>query len=273
MIFVYFIYGLAFFILGFAILFYPKRGSAFDLARDFWLIGAFGIVHSINEWINMFIIIHMGNEVLYLKIIGFVVLPVSYIFLIQFGIKIITKTKPRYSVLKILPIALSFMWIVIFLLNHNQFLIGNIFAYYLLGIPGIFLTSYGLVLKIPEFKNIKLLVVTSNLKLAAVAFFLYGILIVPEARFFPANVFNYTVFFENICIHVQIFRAMCAMIIAYSLIKILSVFDWESKSILKMDMIESRKNQEVLKERDRLVYLYKEIENIYDGIEDLILEE
>ena len=54
MIFVWFVYGLAFFVLGLVILVYPKKGSEFRLARHIWMIGVFGIVHGVNEWLDMF---------------------------------------------------------------------------------------------------------------------------------------------------------------------------------------------------------------------------
>ena len=57
MILVWFIYGLAFFVLGLVILIYPKKGSKFDLARHIWLVGVFGIVHGVNEWLDMFMAI------------------------------------------------------------------------------------------------------------------------------------------------------------------------------------------------------------------------
>ena len=46
---IFLIYGLAFFVLGFAILYYPKKNSRFQLAGKIYLIGWFGIVHGINE--------------------------------------------------------------------------------------------------------------------------------------------------------------------------------------------------------------------------------
>ena len=57
MIAVYFIYGLAFFILGIAIAIYPKQHSKFLLAENVWLIAVFGILHGLNEWVDMFIMI------------------------------------------------------------------------------------------------------------------------------------------------------------------------------------------------------------------------
>ncbi|MHC4346695.1 MAG: hypothetical protein ACYSUP_18660, partial [Planctomycetota bacterium] len=55
MIFVWFVYGLAFFCLGLIIVIYPKKGSFFRLAEHIWWIAGFGILHGINEWLDMFI--------------------------------------------------------------------------------------------------------------------------------------------------------------------------------------------------------------------------
>jgi signal transduction histidine kinase len=55
MMFIWFVYGLAFFTLGLVIIVYPKRSSAFKLANYIWLMAGFGILHGINEWLDMFI--------------------------------------------------------------------------------------------------------------------------------------------------------------------------------------------------------------------------
>lgn len=46
---VFFIYGLGFFILGFAVTLYPKKNSTFALAEHLYLIAGFGFLHGINE--------------------------------------------------------------------------------------------------------------------------------------------------------------------------------------------------------------------------------
>ena len=82
---VFFIYGLAFFILGFAVLLYPKRGSSFALAKSIKLIAGFGILHGINEWLDLFILIDKSGNTLTLEIIRMITLPLSFLFLIHFG--------------------------------------------------------------------------------------------------------------------------------------------------------------------------------------------
>jgi hypothetical protein len=51
MLVLYFSYGLAFFVLGIAILRQPKRGSAFNIGNHLWLLAGFGLLHGLNEWI------------------------------------------------------------------------------------------------------------------------------------------------------------------------------------------------------------------------------
>ncbi len=76
MVFVFFVYGLAFFVLGFVVLMYPKKGSAFKVAGDLWLIAAFGISHGINEWLDMVILVHKPAE-MSLSVARMVTLPLS----------------------------------------------------------------------------------------------------------------------------------------------------------------------------------------------------
>ncbi len=227
---VFFVYGLAFFILGFAILLYPKKDSSFKFANDLWLLAVFGVLHGINEWIDMFLLLRKLEP---LTIIRGFILPVSFLFLVQFGVKIIVGTKKKNSALKALPYVLFIVWALLTALSARWLLMGDILARYLIGVPGIFLTSYALFLKSSEFKETKLPGVHRNLMLVAGAFLFYGIfsgLIVPEADFFPAALFNHRVFLDTVGIPVQVFRTFCAIIATYGMTSLLGVFDYETKA-------------------------------------------
>jgi len=65
MTFVFFVYGLSFVVLGLTILIYPKKDSMFKLARHLYLIAGFGLVHGINEWVDMFLHISKSNPALF----------------------------------------------------------------------------------------------------------------------------------------------------------------------------------------------------------------
>ncbi len=204
MTFVFFVYGLSFFLLGLTILIYPKKGSAFKLARHLNLIAGFGLVHGINEWVDMFILIGKSDSTLIgtlrwaaaLENSRMVLLPVSFLFLVLFGTRVVCETKKKYSLLKGLPILLVGLWVVIFAASKEHCLMGDIWARYLLCVPGTVLTAYGLLLYLPQLEKIHLPVVTWHLKLAGVVFLVYGFLaglIVKETDFFPASVLHYGV--------------------------------------------------------------------------------
>lgn len=231
MVLLFLVYGLAFFLLGFAILIYPKKDSSFKLAKCLWLIAAFGISHGVNEWIDLLLLLQKTET---LKTIRAFILPVSFLFLIQFATKTIVETKNNYSALKALPWVLFISWTVLTYSSADRFLMGDIWARYLLGGPGTFLTAYALAISVQEFKEPGT-GFHKNLNIAAAAFFLYGVVtvIVPAAVFFPASLLNYNNFLEAIGIPVQAFRCFFALVAAYGIVRLLSAFDHETRSRTK----------------------------------------
>ena len=119
--------------------------------------------------------------------------------------------------------------------SSDPFLVGNILTRYFIGFPGIFLTAYALFLHLDYFKKIKLMSVKNALKLLIISFLFYAFFsgaIVPKAGFFPASILNYNMFRENIGIPVQVFRTICALVAAYSMIMMLRVFRYETETKL-----------------------------------------
>jgi signal transduction histidine kinase len=246
MIFIYFFYGLAFFTLGTSLLFYPKKKSRFHIAGTLTFIAIFGILHGINEWIDMFKLIQQPTVIPSLSIAGLIILPVSFFFLFLFGTKSVSQLNKKYSALNTLPIFLFITWTIITTFSTEHFLIGNIWARYLLGIPATFLSSYALILNLPYFKK-NIPSVTGVIKIAAGTFFFYGVfsgIIVPEAGFFPASFINDIVFNNNFGIPVQVFRTFCAIVLAHSMLSILHIFNWETGE-LHVEIAERKRLEQV----------------------------
>ncbi len=238
MIPVFFIYGLTFFTLGLAIIIYPKKDSEFKLANNLLLIAGFGIIHGINEWVDMFKLINKDPGLAnFLHLLGLPMLVVSFLFLVQFGVVTIIEKKKQFAGLKFLPVCLFTIWLVISILNKQHFLlIGGIWGRYLFGVPGIVLTAYGLFLKIPELEKKHLKKIGKHLRLAALGFLCYAFfsgIITPKADFFPASFLNYETFFKITGIPVQVFRTVCAAVISYALVIVLGLFEWETKTRIK----------------------------------------
>jgi len=236
MIFIWFIYGLAFFVLGLSIIVYPKKESAFGLAKNFWWVAAFGLLHGINEWLDMFIGIGEPFPPDVLKLIRIFTLISSFLCLVQFGVKVLAEDRKKFGFLEFVPIALFCIWAFFLVISEQKMLTADIMGRYLLCAPGTFLTAIALFSQVGQFKKTNLRVVTANLKISGVTFILYGFLaglVVKKADFFMSSYLNYDTFFAAVGAPVQIFRAICAIIMAISTMYVLSVFRWETKEALR----------------------------------------
>lgn len=236
MIYVFFIYGLSFFTMGLALLIYPKKSSVFSLAKHLRIVALFGILHGINEWIDMFILIQHPVEGTPLNLIRGPILAASFFFLVLFGAKVIIETKKRTPALQALPLILFIIWAAMVSVSSRKLIMGDTWARYLLGGPGAFLSAYALMIQIPLFQEIKLRSVIWNLRVSAGAFLAYGFLsglIVGKNSFFPSSLLNYSSFMDTVGIPVQVFRAVCAVMIAYNMTRILKIFDWETRESLR----------------------------------------
>ena len=239
MILVWFVYGLAFFVLGLVILVYPKKDSKFDLAQCIWMVGVFGIVHGLNEWLDMFIRIGGPLSPNRLAQVRMFVLPVSFFWLVLFGTTILSRNTKRRRLLRMIPVLLAVGWLAILLLDEasRQPLVENIWSRYLLCIPGTLLTAWALLLEMRRFRAMGLHSVTRDLAIGAATFVAYGVfagLFVRKADFFPASILNYETFTSLAGLPVQVFRAICAVVAAWSIIRVLDVFRWESHEALRV---------------------------------------
>ncbi len=231
---VYLIYGLAFIILG-VIIFLQLRvteRSEFRMLGILWLIAFFGFTHGIHEFIDLLIIYRGANY--YLMIIKTTFLLMSFLFLFLFGYHLLNiSIRKKISVLFPVIFLISSFFLITYL--GEKGIITNdrleIYGRYILGFTGAILSSFGFYKyyqsEADKFEGIKI----KNYFIYASIFFLsYGIfggLIVPVGSFFPASVLNYHSFLLVFGIPVQIFRALCAMGISWSIWHILNVFNLE----------------------------------------------
>ncbi|MCK4998975.1 MAG: PAS domain S-box protein, partial [Anaerohalosphaera sp.] len=247
--FIFFVYGLAFFILGFAIFLYPKKHSDFGLARYINLIACFGVLHGINEWIDMFIIIltHDAaavNEstlvVSSLELVRLVVLPVSFLFLVHFASRVLPDRFGNRRFLGYLTPIIVGLWLVVMLAGQRSGVRLDIWSRYLICFPGAFLAGFGLLLCCADFKAKGLPKVVVDLRVAGGALIAYSVisgLIVPAGDFWPASVFNYDGFQSVFGFRVQILRAVSAAVMAFGIVGLLRVFSWESTEALRRSQI------------------------------------
>jgi PAS domain S-box-containing protein len=242
MILVWFVYGLAFFVLGLTILIYPKKASRFELAKHIWQVGVFGVVHGVNEWLDMFAAIGGPFPPAVAEQARMLTLPTSFFFLVHFGVTILCKDAGKRRLLRPIPFLLAAAWLVLLIVSKpdHRLLMGDIWSRYLLCLPGTVLTAWALFSQVPEFRARRLHSVTRNLEIAAATFLIYGVLaglFSKKADFFPATILNRETFMAITGLPVQLFRALCAVVAAWSVVRTLDVFRWETQEALRISEV------------------------------------
>jgi signal transduction histidine kinase len=247
---VLFVYGLTFFIMGFAIFLQSRRRSRLRLARDLYWLAAFGILHGIREWGDIFIPIQETYTspvfIELLQTIQILLLVLSFLALLMFGAMTLER---RYPYLKngviIWGIGWGITFTVVFYLSptfESWHVSSNIWARYLLGLPGSILAAYGLRYQAQHnIAPLKIDNVYQTLRIAGGALIVYAFIggfTTPNADFFPANTFNNHLFSDTLGIPVQVFRSIIGFILAVTIIRALEIFEIELDRLIEQMEIE-----------------------------------
>ena len=259
---IFFIYGLSFFSLGLVVLLQTTSNSTFDLRRFIWLFAAFGLLHGMSEWADMFLALGPSYwparvfEII--KLAGFCSALASFVLLLEFGVTFAGLRKSGLLWLRTLTRLVSGAFIVICFFyglsttNREAWALNsNILMRYGLAIPASLLTAIGFYRKskfddVASLKNEK---IPPTMVAMAGCMALYGFLagaIVPEGSFFPASVLNYVTFVQVIGVPVQLMRAACAICAAILVYPILSIFALESTRTLEVALAAARHAQDSL---------------------------
>lgn len=235
-----FIYGLSFFILGVLVLFVRTKESEIFFAKKIWLLGVFALLHAFVEWVFLYIYIHPDYKP-FLNPLKFILLLLSYLFLFEFSRFIVRESfKEEHSRLHFLHtlyaapviyiISLSSLLILIVMHPSLNDAIGAVrYTYGFFGslFLGIGLYYYGESLKKVEYVDrLKI-----YFKIPGIAFICYALLAgvaVSPTTYFPGNVINTIWFFETFGVPMQLFRALCALVITICSIKALQIFSDET---------------------------------------------
>ena len=136
----YFVYGLAFFSVGISVLIYPKKNSEFHVAHTLWLVALFGITHGIHEWLGMFLLLKNLPDgiLLQLKTASLVTLPVSFLFLVSFGMESMYGRRNRNVLVRTLPAVLFVIWIAVAAASRGNWVTAEIWAEIFPGYSGHF---------------------------------------------------------------------------------------------------------------------------------------
>ncbi|NOZ06984.1 MAG: response regulator [Chloroflexi bacterium] len=244
LILVYFIYGLAYFAMGLAVMLESRRDSTLALAQSLWLLALFGLLHSLVEWSDMLRLISGSGYLLpndfWLRSIRFGLMPLSAFALAQFGANLVTAGMTRARFLRRLPLVLFILWFAGFLVAVSRGWVptwlevakADAWARYLLYLPGSLLTAWGVWRKRYRFREMGLPSLARDCAWLAgifVANAFFAGLIVPAQPFFPASLLNIATFTTTVGLPPQVFRAAAAVGIAYFVVRILRVFDYQRR--------------------------------------------
>ncbi|MDD5594066.1 MAG: PAS domain-containing protein [Candidatus Margulisbacteria bacterium] len=228
---VYLLYGLSLFGLGLIILFYGRivKASSYRLVDILWLLGWFGIVQGVNEMIEMFSFLQ-GSSFLS-EISSSLALFGASLLLFLFGYRLVNlvgENKLRFW-FPLLFALLFFGWPA--LMGVNSYFVWNAASKYFLALPGAILSSIGLLVYsrqqaagLDDHRDGKYFILAA---LAFGAYAVFGGLLIPQANFFPASIINSKTFLDLFGVPVQVLRAACAIAIAWSVLRVMDIFDAE----------------------------------------------
>src|SRR4030067_1485090 len=88
-----FVYGLVFFTLGLVVALFSRRSSRLELARSLKWLAAFGLLHGLNEWSELFLLTFAGqlepSTAMLLEDLELLLLAISFACLLPFGISLV----------------------------------------------------------------------------------------------------------------------------------------------------------------------------------------
>jgi len=146
MLWVFFFYGLGFIILG-AVTFLRKRKIVdVDLTKSFYFLGLFGLTHGITEWIDLsrlsFAMAGTGPYT-FLDMGKVIFLTISFLFLMQFGLNMLTIKTDKYKFLRKIPLILGVLFFG-YTIATNTLTSSGLLARYGLGFIGSLITTVAL---------------------------------------------------------------------------------------------------------------------------------
>ena len=236
---IYFFYGLAFFSMGLLVMIEGGRALDLRLRRALRPLAAFGLVHAVHEWLDMYDGVanqlgHITPE--YIQGLQLAILTFSFLSLAAFGSYLISTKPDAWRLMLLVPLGLETIWAFgIFILRSNYhgaelWNVADVWTRYSLAIPAATLASIGLVVQQREFRKSGLISFGRDSLWAAVAFAWYGIvgqLFTRSSPLFPSNIINQDVFLSAFGFPVQLFRAGMAILASIFIIRFLRSFQVE----------------------------------------------
>ncbi len=268
-VFVFFVYGLAYFSVGMAIALETGRQSRLNLAAGLPFLAAYALLHSVVEWTDMFVLIGGSTlrppEALEIGVVRLVFLVSSTASLIIFGVRLLNSTWhstwPKQGWLIAIPPAFVILWLLAASLRwlsgaegHDWMANADALARYVLYFPGCMLAAIAMVLQRSSSDSKRTQFTNLAYGGAAAAFAFNGIvagLVVPSPAILPVSI-TYEAFTAAVGFPVQVLRSVAAVAVAFFLVQILRAFDREYRQELEKLTSERTRLYEELQRKEEL---------------------
>jgi signal transduction histidine kinase len=261
---VYFFYGLAFFSMGLAITLEVGRGSDARLNHALRPLAAFGFLHGIHEWLEMFEGLHLlpGQEfaALLWTALRLAILSFSFLSLGACGVFLLASNERLRRLSLLAPLAQASIWGLGLLIFRGQFAvdaeawnIADVWTRYTLAMPSALLACAGLIVQQRAFRQAGMLRFGRDSLWAAVAFAWYGLIGQAFTRATPlppSTVINQELFERLFGVPIQVLRGGAAVVAAIFVIRFLRAFEVETQNkiaALQSDQLQAAKRREALR--------------------------
>jgi signal transduction histidine kinase len=244
---IFFLYGLAFYSMGLALLVESGRASELGFARSMRLLAGFGLLHGIHEWIDMaeriLIVSHAPSPHLWLLWLRIGILVASFLALLAFGEHLLMREQNQHKPMWRLTAGAAIWYAVSCIIVRITYQLddvawmeaSDVLARYILGISSGVLACWSLWRQRAIFHERGMGRFVQDLTLAAFALALYGIVgqfFTRASAIFPSMVINSDLFLRFTGFPIQFFRALMATVVAISMIRVLRALEVESQQRL-----------------------------------------
>ncbi len=271
-IFIYFIYGLSFFCMGLSMALEAGRAPLLAEGRALRPLAAFGILHGIHEWLEVFLMLQKSmfghTTPLGVEIFRQGLLALSFVSLAAFGIQVFRPSKRLVDIDVYVGFGLLLFFLTILGLTGNTPMTNPtnwatnayVICRYTLAIPSAILAALGLRrhARNKKQKGGRGITIATNLNIASGCFFIYAFiqLFVTPGDFFPATVINSALLYKLTGAQPQFLKTIIALVITVALFRASQLVDRERQEELlnakqeRLDALE--KAQEELLKRKQL---------------------
>jgi signal transduction histidine kinase len=278
-----FINGLTFFIMGLAVALMVQKTSTLALAKNLWLLSAYGFLRAIENWMRMFWLIDSHgasvHENLSLELLNVLVLSAASFSLIQFAVKSIVAVNSRYLWVRWVPKVLLSSWLVIFIhavytsstSGPESFLSADTWCRYLLHFPALLLASLALFTHIRIFRETRLPHIARDCFGAGASFGLKAILaglIASPSHFLLSSLLDSGGLLKFIGLPVQVILMLTNLAITYFIVRILKIFAIEqSRQVESATQERFQAQREALEDQQKA---HLEIEQRSNQLENVV---